>query len=382
MKFLVLLLYVFSFQANAAWDLNDVSFLMPLPTSLPDEGLLKISDAGIRGSLIPDRMMGELPSLLERTTNQQLKGSLRVVSVRIDPCFPLPTPESCQRQLRLVWQPTMYSFDGTLEMADASLHTFYVLTDREFEFLKKDLHVWKANHKHATAGLPLQVHPAWATEGANSPELKTFNQLVLRYAGDTNLSRVTVMLLRQSGLMWNFIGFDVDKGALEQLMVPRLRSRGQSFFNSAFPMDHFARGGVAPAPEGKDILNSLVADSSKLDAQSEDTILRETGAAYRIENPKIYNPENMDCVSCHVAMPAIQWVKTYRPGMPIESVWQKEIYTNSRYDLRNTSVEPWNTRSLRAFGYFGKNKSLSQRVINESAEVADALNEIKNPRLR
>lgn len=49
-------------------------------------------------------------------------------------------------------------------------------------------------------------------------------------------------------------------------------------------------------------------------------------------------------------------------------------YKNAGHDLTNKSTAPHNTQIIRAFGYFNVEIAISQRVINESAAVADQIN--------
>lgn len=376
MKLLTILFFLMSFQAHAAWDLNDVSYLMPLPTAVGGDGLLGLKAPSKGGALLDPTLLEKVPFLAMGMSRRDTNDALRVVAVRIDPCFPLPTPQSCQKQIRLMWQPLQTGQDGKVETVDAALHSFYVLSDDEFSSLLKDLEVWKTKYAVQTTFLPLQVHPAWVQEGDHSPALADFNAIIKSYAGHANLSRVTAMVLRGMGDMWAFIGFDMHNGQLEAFRVPRLDGRpAQTFVNMApEPADYFRGGGIAPGPEGDDSINNLTSKSESLIKGNEDLIRKEAKAAYRIENPKAFSPENMDCVSCHVAQPAIQWVLAKRPELKVNELWNSEIYKNAKYNLTNQSPEVWNTRMIRGIGYFGKNIAISQRVINESAEVADSLN--------
>lgn len=374
MRSIIAFLLVWSSQAFAAWDLNDVSYLMPLPKAIGSDPLMRTETAGKGGALLPAKLIQVIPPLAMGVRRDEALANLRALGVRIDPCFPLPTPQSCQKQIRIVWQPLQTGLNGAVQTVDAALHSFYVLNDQDFASLLKDLELWKKSHGAVTTFKPLQVHPAWEKEGVNSPALITFNDIIRKYAGSENLSRVTVMLLRGPGTMWVFAGFDVKEENLHLAPVPRLDRTSQSFFNSADPTDHFAGGGMAPIPQSGERIDNLTAESDRLQAGSEELIRNEVRSAFRIENPKNFNPENMDCVSCHVAQPAIQWVLSKRPELKADKLWSSEIYKNIKYDLNNLSPALKNTRMIRGFGYFGKDMAFSQRVINESAEVADALN--------
>ncbi|WP_415062362.1 hypothetical protein [Bdellovibrio sp.] len=379
MKFVVSLLFFVSLQAQAAWDLNDVSYLLPLPTVVGGDALLGLEAPGKGGPLLEPILLGRVPILAIDMDREETYQALRVIAVRIDPCFPLPTPQSCQKQIRLVWQPLQEGRRRQTHAVDAALHSFYVLSDSEFANLLTDLEAWKTKYPVQTNFIPLQVHPAWAQQGDRSPALRDFQEIIKKYAGRANLTRVTAMVLRGAADMWAFAGFELRDGQLELFGVPRLKGRlAQSFVNVAVPSDHFAGGGMSPPPKGSDTFDNIVAESVRLGAGSEELIRQEVKAAYRIENPKNFSPENMDCVSCHVAQPAIQWVLRKRPELQVDQLWSSEIYKNAKYNLTNRSPEVWNTQMIRGLGYFGKNMAISQRVINESAEVADSINLLFN----
>ena len=379
MKFIFSLLFFcglgVSVTTFAAWDLNDVSYLMPLPEKIGPDSLLSLKSSARGGALLAEAMIHRLPVLAPHLTREQTAASLRVIAVRIDPCFPLPTPQSCQKQIRLVWQPLELDRRNQVKTTDAALHSFYVLTDAEFGTLLRDLEDWKKNYAVNTDYLPLQTHPAWAAEGDSSRALTDFNKIMTKVAGLENLSRVTVMVLRGAGDMWAFAGFDMKEGQLEMFRIPRTDRMSQAFINLAVPADYFTGGGILPQPSGADTLNVITNESEHLDSSSEETIRKEIKAAYRIENPKNHTPENMDCVSCHVAQPAIHWALNKQAHLKLDQLWNSEIYQNPKYDLTNLSSDIWNTQIIRGLGYFGRNMAISQRVINESAEVADQLNQ-------
>jgi hypothetical protein len=360
-----------SVPAFSAWDLNDVSYLMPLPTQINNDGLLRFESEGARGPLLTADLILNLPVIAAGFDAGVEQDTLRVVGVRIDPCFPLPTPQSCQRQIRLIWQPiSLDPRTRQVSTTDAAVHSFYLLSDTDFSALLKDLANWKKKFKVRTQGLPLQVHPAWKKDSDSS--LREFEKIILKYAGQENLMRVTVMILGGADNLWQFVGFSVVNGQLQEIMIPRLSlSSAQTFVNSS-NTDIF-RGGFAPKPQGEDLLNHLILNSDGLKDQDE-LIQKEVGAAYKIENPKFYTPENMDCVSCHTAQTARLWSLRNRPQLKLDQVWDSVSYKNLKYNLSNNSPEVWNTHNLRGFGYFERGMALSQRVINESAEVADAIN--------
>ena len=78
-----------------------------------------------------------------------------------------------------------------------------------------------------------------------------------------------------------------------------------------------------------------------------------------------------DCGSCHVASRALRNARTQRA---LETSTHVDAYSgNPGFDLRRVDAVGDDPRAMRSFGYFGAQSALSQRTINESAEVAEAL---------
>lgn len=373
-----LLILGLSLQAQASWDLNDVSYLMPLPKVVGQDNLIKISTETKSGALLPTAILNQLPPLDMRRDRSAIYSEFRVVGVRIDACFPYPTLMSCQKQIRLMWQPIREDRSKQIVTVDAAIHTFYELNDEQFATLLGELKAWKAKFQVNTLNLPLQVHPAWAAEQDQAPALSEFNGIILKYMNIENMMRLTIMALRGNNDMWMFVGYEPKGEKLQVLAVPRLGDRpAQAFRNGAVPADKYEYTNLGPAPEGADTINHLITDSNTLLNGYDNVILTEMNAAKRIENPKIYNPETMDCVSCHTTQGAISWVDRNRSAIKPAQGWSPDIYTNFKFNLKNISPVLSNTQNLRAFGYFGSDVAISQRMINESAEVAEQLNSLQ-----
>ena len=83
----------------------------------------------------------------------------------------------------------------------------------------------------------------------------------------------------------------------------------------------------------------------------------------------------MDCFCCLVALSDRSWFEKNRSDLGLHPIADAFAYKNSHYNLENKSTNVHNTQSLRAFGYFGHELAISQRVINESAAVADQINQ-------
>lgn len=360
------------------WSPHDVSVLFPLPEEIGTDPLLRPDSMGKDGILIPQNLFDALPVLAFPADNRELRRAMRAVGIRLDPCFPGggPPPQQCRAQIRIVWQPLVLDPRGRVTTVDVALHSFYDLTHEEFRRLKQDLFNIKGSFPSFDASAPLGVHPLLMKEGVKSPFLERFQDLILSWTGEKRLSRLTFMQLAGGGVTWIFGGFDRTTTGFQRLLIPRIGSVVQAFFNRADPADHFSFSDLRPTPQGSDVLNRLVLESSGVDPEKDRTqIIESVIAANRIENPDFHSPETMDCVSCHVAQPARLWAVRTFPALRLDQLGAPFAY-RSTFNLSNLSPVRENTKNTRAFGYFESDVALSQRTINESAAVARYLNEM------
>jgi hypothetical protein len=363
------LILVIQAQTALAWDLNDVSFLLPLPTDLRADPTLVPSTSAQAGELLPERYLGLLPPLAG--PNSSVTDQLAVVGIRIDPCFPGidPLGGPCHSQIRMMWQP-LSALPSGISATDAAVHSFYELTADEFkEFIGKLL-VLNATSGTSTSGLSLSVHPAMIQQGLQSPYWAKLRALVLAYTGDQRLTRVTFMTQETPNIMWDFGGFDIAGGKVTRMVIPRVQTRLQSFVNNTMSSIEFLGGEKPEAPETDDTFNSILTDSSKL-TEADVLVLRASvDSIYRIENPKLNSPATIDCASCHAAQVAREWAVSKFPDLGLD---QSSFRFTSLFNLRNSTTPLRSTHVMRAFGYQGKLPAISQRTINESAAIAESL---------
>ena len=348
-------------------DLNDVSWLLPLPAPAHHSQLLGLDAAGSKGPLLPRRHYDVLPGLVTTEDAAELFAKFRVVSVRVDPCFPREPTSGCIKQIRLVAQPlTVTAFKTTTE--DGAIHLLYELTDAEFDSARQTLRELKSLAAGATDGRPLEVHPVLRAEGLTGPYATQLHALVTRLCGEQNLTRVAFMRLVQTDVAWRFGAFNVVSGALVADPIPRLNTitqQGvQEFGNTAF-----RSGQLQPAASGDEL--SVLLSESEMRLTDTRTLDRAVTSALRLEHPARSNPKTVDCASCHVASRALRNARSERA---IDTSTHADSYVgNSRFDLRRLDGVGDDPRAMRAFGYFKDLSALSQRTINESAEVAEAL---------
>lgn len=151
--------------------------------------------------------------------------------------------------------------------------------------------------------------------------------------------------------------------------IPRLSASTVEQGVQEFGNDDFRSGQLQPEASG-DTFPVLLSES-ELRLTDQRTFERAVTAALRIEHPAKSNPRTMDCGSCHTASRSLRNARKERP-FELGS-FEDRYVANPRFDLSRVDGAGDDPRALRAFGYFGAKSALSQRTINESAEIAEAL---------
>jgi hypothetical protein len=374
MKFKVFILIFFiSKLCSAVLGLNDVSILLPLPRSIEEKKLLIAPD---RHQLLPLKVYNMFPTLNPPYDQSVVYHEhLKVVGIRFDPCFSFGfSPQACRPQVRLVWQPIVQRKNNSeFTTVDVAVHTFYDLDFIDWDRLKKDL----ISISKTDVSSPLQIHPTLSAERYEGPYWNSLLNIVFNYASQKNLSQATVMTLR-ADRVWAFSGFHFKNDEWQRLQIPTLSlpSRPEAVVvNQAFVLDSESLENLNEFKGSVTMLDlnnrfKLISDSKKFfETQTEAEIIQTISMAYDLENPRKHNPGTIDCVSCHISQTVRQWGYSKFPNWKQENYFDNNQYSNSFYVLKNQSINPQNTNRVRSFGYFDEDPVISQRVINETAEL-------------
>jgi hypothetical protein len=343
--------------ASTALDLNDVSFLYPLPALAQRALLPGLGAAGRGGPLLSRALFAALPPLMPDTPEAITYEELRVISARIDPCFPGSAPPAapvCIPQLRLVAQPVQVDPLNPAELttADATLHLFYTLSEADFGAALVKLRALKS-----------------LAQGLSGSYAAALNALLLEFCGPSTFTRVAFQAVNQQGNIWTFGAFNLEGGALVADLIPRLTNQKvqgvQQIGSVSSPS-----GGLIPAPANDDMDTLL----SKRDVAIADTrtLERAVKQALIIEHPDKSSPLTIDCGSCHVASRALS-AATAQRNLDTTGWAERFVPPAQRFNLSRVDGVGNDPFAQRAFGYLGRRSALSQRTINESAVVADAL---------
>ena len=376
------------------WNLNDVSYLFPLPKkhNAFSAELLTPESQSSSGKLLPEEIYQQLPTLLiNGNGNETLyHNALRVVAARIDPCPQLDSA-SCTPEVRMVWQPVEYDkYHNNWTARDAAIHCFYRLSEEEFLLLTKEL--WRIKVELAEKGIdttkqPLHIHPAFENADTSKTFTNAIQQALLQYAGTSNLEKVTFISLMTPKRWWRFGAFEKDNtGQWQFIDIPRLDFPTVDIFNVAVEdgiglgttkgIDAIFNTFPDEYPE-TDNLFSVINKSYRFNDNRDEKVFKEKlNTIARFQNPHSTNTENLDCASCHYADATREYISNRFPEL--NSPTNQSAFVNPDqkiFDLENLTPVSKSGRNVRAFGFFNDQPVISQRTINESAVTANWLNQ-------
>jgi len=340
--------------------MNDVSVLVPLPKSPKTPGYLKPEDAGARGALLTKAAYDKIPTFPHEGTDTLDYARLRAVAIRFDGCFPAPT--GCQAQIRLVMQPIADDGEGL----DSAVHLFYRLTEAELAEVVTGLRQLRLLAPEVQDS-PLDVHAALAAQGMDGAYGAALRELVLKYAGEESFSRMT-FFLRAPPIVetWFLGGFDRVNGALQPIDILGVGKTNQRVIRNTTTEGYdYEFLPVESKPED----TALLLTSAKAKAASPDDVKKTLAAFLRIQNPKKYGPDQLQCAGCHVSTHVVEQTKL---AFGIDTKAMPDAFTSTR-DLTTRGESAKTPTSLRAFGWFVKTPMISTRVVNETAGVVEDL---------
>lgn len=387
-----------------AWNLNDVSILFKLPQNEVDyQSMLKPSAKGFGGELLTKTFVKDRIGGINNASAQSesMYENLRAVAFRFDPCPPLKSvANTCLPEVRIVWQPVYFEKMSNLyEAEDAGIHTFYRLNSAQYKTVIAELLHIKNNFESkgvTTESVPLGVHPALLNEKTRVEFLGLIQKIILKNAGEGNFYKVTAVKLLVPDNWWKFMAeFEKDNNGVWQAdRIPRHGGDQIDILNDAVavnPLTKFVdesdtslfiiQGPLPIEDDLRYIVSSGFRKSySSSDAHPDDYEQFKVGigAVNRLQNPALTNSRTVDCAHCHFAEPAhIFAVKTF-PELQNFYLNQKDRFQNpdpKKFNLKNTTDNTKSTKIVRAFGYMADKPSIMTRVIFESADVANWLNQ-------
>lgn len=381
--------------------MNDVSIMFPLGTAADySTGHLRADSAGSRGALFPASIFQNI-HIEGSATSGGVGGpamapyaNIRVVALRLDPCFgelhPSPTATTCRNQLRLVFQELNGS-GSAVTTYDSGVHALYSITREDLLALVNEIVRLREAAGGQSGKGPLAPHPLMVSQGLSGSFSTALQKLILQYAGEQNLVRATAMTTANNGFQWQFFGFDVTRATLAAapIKIPTLAMTASAdttseIFFRGFQTSTDPIGMITPKPTGPDDF-SVLADVQTALALSAPDQAKLANALARVDNPAIYTPDTVDCARCHTATPLGQNVARDRLHLAEGSdadafkpdghwVTADEMKTT---DFSFASATKTNVPlvNVHAFSYANSLPAINQRTVNETAAVVQFLND-------
>ncbi len=368
----------------------DVSILLPLPKSNANESLAATAKGKGGDELVPQTayVLNGKPQqkVLQPLfypqhgapgidTEAKERPLLRLTAVRVDPCGrtkPTDAEARCVPEIRLVFQPVLANAAGVFEAADGAIHAFYRVTEGELRTFTKamfDARNVGVRFSYASLG----VHPTLAKEGLTGAFAKELFAQVKKVCGGGNLERVT-FLQRTADRepVWVFGITSVTNQVAKVEKIASTSSTRQAIEGPGMSLPMHLRGldeGEAPTETGSpDKIGAILDRRTTTEAEQ----VKSLNASLRIDNPLIHSPETMACVECHVAAGARKALLSEKPLL------------KDRIDPANVFKAPMTAKhvaskdieNLHAFSWKGTDAGVSDRVANDSAQIAARMNKL------
>src|SRR5581483_5437166 len=258
-------------------------------------------------------------------------------------------------RLRLVFQP----LSATMRADDVGFHAFYSIRNDELAGAVAELR--ELARGNPDPGGFLRVSPALGAADPASYAAKV-RAFVRRYGGTTRVVRLTMNSqdLKSAAVAWILRGVEKRGSAFLDMPIVGASEVVERVMLSGNP--GFDVRPITDTPPG---LRGAIVSSlfNMADIATERAYLAALAA---VDNPLSHTAETVACVACHVStvvMPARASSRAIDPGtLPGR-------YT-SAFDLSTEGGRSGTTQSsVRALGYRGDVALVSQRVVNETAQV-------------
>lgn len=410
-------------NAPETLDVNDISFLFPVPKTKEDaDQLISLADMDSDGPIMPPAIF---KALIETAKTVNVDGvairfpdasfedprTWKVAGIRVNPTALGTNPKALALAeipgIRLIVQPVTVNGD-VATVHDFAMHVVFnyiqpgtppkqAAPDKAvFGAIVQDLRALKESMALPTGGMPLQVHPGFSPDP--KPLTDKLREFLKKHLASSQLDRRQAAAISFMGIPGGFepwiffkVQADVATGTLTRIPV-------SGVFDSTNPESQMLSfsipdGQVKPAPQLPQTLQGVSTarlfptvaatefDNPLFPGATNPVLqhfkLRDTVDI--VANPQITTTLSTDCLSCHTestrrnAMGIVlsQPGTAFRPAAGISGVAQ-DVLPKDRWNLRNFG---WGFNFTGGPGFpQGFQPTVSQRAANEAAESADYIN--------
>lgn len=338
----------------AALGLNDVAMLLPLPSEVHTPVLANVE--GLISPAVYDALVTSHADIAPRIGGPIAFGDFHVVALRFDLCDRAAVgvcPAGTDGRLRVVLQP-MYLRGGAVAAHDVALHAFYPVPAASLPQVIESLRALAA-----LQGTPTDA-PLDVSRGARAPTyVRQLRALIAPIATADRLVRLTVIgqIADSAAFAWVFRGVDRVGETFAPTVIPGVPEAEQSLQLSGGDTVYRTHP-LVDEPAGF----ALATNGPAFAAAS----ARERGAALEalaaVENPLVHDTVNTQCVGCHVS--------TFLTTRRAEAVGIAPLAIAGRFTAPlAATIARSDARVVRGFGWAASSPAISQRVVNDSAQV-------------
>jgi hypothetical protein len=255
-----------------------------------------------------------------------------------------------------VLQP-LYLRGGVPFAHDIALHAFYPIPRGELAGVVEDLRRLAAIQR-APRGAALGVSPAAAA--GDAAYLAGLRALVTRYARADQLARLTVIgqVADSAAFAWLFRGLDRRGDDMVPIAIPGIAAAEQSVQLAGGDTVYRAEP-VVDLPAGF----ALAINGPRFAQATGDQRAGAVAALAAVQNPSLHNTEDTQCIGCHLAT----FLTARRAATTgIDPAALPAWFAGPAAPRTIARDDP---RVVRAFGWAGPAPAISQRVVNDTAEV-------------
>ncbi|MEO8704906.1 MAG: hypothetical protein ABI867_32940 [Kofleriaceae bacterium] len=344
--------------------LNDVSILLPLPADPSTPVLVGIGGDGEGSELIAPNLVASLVganAIGPKNGDVVTYDQFHVVALRVDLCprdSAGPCAEGLDGRLRVVLQPIFANAQQLVLSHDIALHAFYPIPAGELASVVAELRALAA-----IQDVPIDTPLGVNTGIASAEYTARLRALVMTYARADQLVKLTVIgqNAESAAFAWIFGGFERRDGVFAPIVIPGLGTKThQHVLDGGGDTIYQLTPGI-DSPPGF----AIAINGQRFAAASQDEKVFALDALAAIQNPLRHDANDLQCASCHVAT----FLTARRSeSAAIDPQLLPDRYP-SPYNLANDTLASHDSRVVRAFGWGGSAPTISQRVVNDSAQV-------------
>lgn len=368
---------------RAELGMNDVTILVPLPAEPRSISLLGIAESGERAAAplisraVYDRLVATPADIAPKIGGPVAFEDFQVVAVRFDLCDrhnAVPCRAGDEAVFRLVLQP-LYTGGGEVRAHDIALHAFYPIAAAEVSDVVAELRAL-AQLAPISVDAPLAVSAALssppAPPAASAAYRERLRALLLHHVRAERLLRLTVFGQDANSVAFAWIlrgleraPFSTGDAALAPIEIPQLGDAApvtqQSVRLGGGDTIYLAEP-VADLPHGF----ALALSGPLFAAASAEDRRAAVAALVAIQNPTTHDTGNAQCLGCHVAT-FLTPARAAAAAVNVAAL--PERFISSHNLAAGGGVATSDARALRGLGWAAALPVISQRVVNETAQV-------------